>query len=87
MPGGKILSNENLRFIVLKSKSINIPVILEEVMIASQIQDNFIDVIFGTDCRTKCPYHSVRCLKDVAINDGLDDTVVFLLFLLLGVLF
>ena len=46
MPGSKILSNEDFRLIVLKSKSINVLVVLEKVMITSQIKNNFIDVVF-----------------------------------------
>ena len=87
MPGSKILSNEDFRLIVFKSKGINVLVVLKKIMIASQIKDNFIDVVFRADGWTKCSYQSIRCLKDVTINDRLDDTVVFLLLFLLLVLF
>jgi hypothetical protein len=44
-----IFSNKNFALSMLKPEGIDILVILEKVVIVSEIEYNFIDVVFGAD--------------------------------------
>lgn len=49
MPATKILSNKHFALGMLKPEGIYILIVLEKVVIVSEIENNFIDVVFGAD--------------------------------------
>ncbi len=49
MPAAIILSNEHFALRMFKPEGVDVLVVLEKVVIVSEIEDNFIDVVFGTD--------------------------------------
>jgi hypothetical protein len=49
VPAAIILSNEHFALRMFKPEGVDVLVVLEKVVIVSEIEDNFIDVVFGTD--------------------------------------
>jgi hypothetical protein len=65
-----ILREEEMRVgLLLKSKSVDELVVLLEILIVSEEENDLIDVILGTDGRTKGSHEAVAVLDQIAVDD------------------
>lgn len=73
---GSVLGEEEVVGLVFESECIDESVVLLKVVAIFEEEDDFVDVILGTDGGAEGAHDAVVVLDEVAVDDRFDDTVL-----------